>query len=74
MGPIPWIPTQKLQNKCETVLERDSFSRVRLFPWVLNAPLSNRSQYLDLMLYINPIVNWNELRLVGGMVAGGSLR
>lgn|SRR6185437_4794550 len=31
-------------------------------------------QYFDLMAYVRPMVNWKELRLVGGMVAGGLLR
>lgn len=32
------------------------------------------TQYFDLIAYVSPIVNWNELRFVEGTVAGGLLR
>ena len=31
-------------------------------------------QYFDLIAYVSPIVNWNELRLVGGIDIGGLFR
>jgi len=44
--------------------------RAAASPQELTLPL----QYFDLMAYVSPMVNWNELRFVGGSVAGGSFR
>lgn len=33
-----------------------------------------QDQYFDLMAKVSPMVNWNELRLVGGKVGGGLFR
>lgn len=46
-----------------------------LFRAAREAKLTARpNQYFDLIAYVRPIVNWKELRFVGGSELGGLFR